>query len=150
LETVSRESARVAVVDADGRVLLIHATLPDEDWWELPGGGVDPGERHEQAALRELREETGIALERAELLGAVDTEFDFAGRRYLQRETVFRAAYTGVSIELGEPEPPPYPLHVEYRWWTPLELTQTDEHIHPPQLAELLGHTDSPLELPSG
>jgi 8-oxo-dGTP pyrophosphatase MutT (NUDIX family) len=139
VETIRRESARAAVVDDEGRVLLLHAVLPDEEWWELPGGGLKPAETHLHAALRELREETAIDIERAELLGAVDTEFQFDGRFYLQRETVFRAAYPGTPIELGEPEPSPYPRHVEFKWWRPAELRSTREHIHPPQLAELLG-----------
>jgi 8-oxo-dGTP pyrophosphatase MutT (NUDIX family) len=139
METVTRESARVAVLDRDGRVLLLHAVLPEEDWWELPGGGVEPGETHEQAAIRELREETGLELEHPEHLGSVDTEFHFDGRWYLQRETVFLSVQPDVAVHLGEPDPLPFPRHVEYRWWPPSELAGSGAQIHPPQLAELLG-----------
>ena len=139
METVRRESARVALIDREGRVLLLHAVLPDEDWWELPGGGLEPEETHEHAALRELSEETGIEVPQLELLATVETEFQFDGRLYLQRETVFRAAYAGTKIELGEPDPPPYPRHVEFKWWKPSELRSTRAQIHPPQLADLLG-----------
>ncbi|MBA3716958.1 MAG: NUDIX domain-containing protein [Actinobacteria bacterium] len=139
METVRRESARIALVDGRGRVLLLHAVLPGEEWWELPGGGVEPSEMHRDAALRELVEETGISVEDVELLGAVDTEFEFDGRWYHQRETVLRADHPGTGVELRNPDPPSFPRHVEYRWWEPLELRATAEHIHPPQLAELLG-----------
>ncbi len=52
----------VALIDADGRVLL--AQRPEgkslADLWEFPGGKVDPGETPEAALIRELREELGI------------------------------------------------------------------------------------------
>ena len=55
----------VALVDPDGRVLL--AQRPEgkslAGLWEFPGGKVDPGERPEQALIRELREELGIDTE---------------------------------------------------------------------------------------
>lgn len=54
-------------------VLLVRrARPPFQGAWALPGGFVDLDETLEQATLRELREETGIALAHAEPLGAFD------------------------------------------------------------------------------
>ena len=51
----------------EGRVLLgARALPPDDSFYSLPGGMVEPGERLEDAALRELFEETGV---RAKCLG---------------------------------------------------------------------------------
>ncbi len=54
----------VALVDADGRILL--ARRPEgkklAGLWEFPGGKVDAGERPEQALIRELAEELGITV----------------------------------------------------------------------------------------
>ncbi|MER1967555.1 Nudix family hydrolase [Castellaniella sp. GW247-6E4] len=50
------------ILDADGRLLLGQRPKgkPWEDWWELPGGKIEPGETVEQALARELDEELGI------------------------------------------------------------------------------------------
>jgi 8-oxo-dGTP diphosphatase len=52
----------VALIDADGRVLI--AQRPEgkklAGLWEFPGGKLEPGERPEEALIRELREELGI------------------------------------------------------------------------------------------
>ncbi len=139
MHTVRRHSVRVAVLDGERRVLLLRAVLPGEEWWELPGGGIEPGETEEQAAIRELAEETGIVVERLEApLGTVETDFVFDGRRYLQREAVFALFGPEAPVTLAEPDPPPAPRHAEYRWWHADELANADEQIHPPQLVELL------------
>src|ERR1700739_1273702 len=54
--------AAVALVDADGRLLLAQRPLgkPMAGLWEFPGGKVNPGETPEAALIRELAEELGI------------------------------------------------------------------------------------------
>ena len=54
------------VPDSDGRILLIRRT--DNNYWSIPGGGVEPGESVSQATAREVMEETGI---RCEVTGLV-------------------------------------------------------------------------------
>jgi len=58
------------VRDASGRVLVIRrAHPPDEGRWSLPGGRVEPGESPAEAAVREIREETGLIVETKALIG---------------------------------------------------------------------------------
>lgn len=52
--------AGAVVIDGD-RVLLISMEPPGQRrWWHFPGGGIEDGETPEEAAVRELREETGL------------------------------------------------------------------------------------------
>ncbi|MBU1325608.1 MAG: NUDIX hydrolase [Alphaproteobacteria bacterium] len=59
----------VACFRGDEVLLIRRGREPRLGQWSLPGGRVEPGERLEETALRELREETGVE---AELLGLVD------------------------------------------------------------------------------
>jgi 8-oxo-dGTP pyrophosphatase MutT (NUDIX family) len=56
-----------ALVFVEGRVLL--AQRRDIDWWNLPGGGMEPGETVEEALRREVLEETGLHVEPVKLVG---------------------------------------------------------------------------------
>jgi ADP-ribose pyrophosphatase len=57
-----RPAVAVVLRDDAGRLLLVRQQrfIVDRDVWALPSGGVEPGETLEQAALRELEEETGM------------------------------------------------------------------------------------------
>ncbi len=68
----------------DDSVLLIRrGTPPRQGEWSLPGGRIEPGERAMDAALRELREETGVEAEITGLIDVVDGLFPEAGRHYV-------------------------------------------------------------------
>lgn len=83
-----RLSARLLVV-RDGRVLLIRAfdpaDLPAGRWYEIPGGGVEPGEDTAAAAVRETVEETGYVVP-ADSVGPAcwrgETTYTWLGRRH--------------------------------------------------------------------
>lgn len=83
------EAAGGVVVDGDGLVCLVHR--PRYDDWSLPKGKLDRGETFEQAALREVEEETGLVCELADELAPTEYN-DRKGRpkvvRYWRMEVV--------------------------------------------------------------
>lgn len=75
----------VGVVCLKGdQVLLIRRGKPPRmGEWSLPGGRIEPGERAVDAALRELREETGVEAEILGLVDVIDGLFPEHGRHYV-------------------------------------------------------------------
>jgi 8-oxo-dGTP diphosphatase len=66
---VPRCAASLAVFRGDSLLLVERGRGPLQGRWSLPGGHIEAGERARAAALRETREETGVA---ADLIGLVD------------------------------------------------------------------------------
>ncbi len=56
-----------ALIFEGERVLLAHRRAID--WWNLPGGGVEPSETVDEALVREVREETGLEVAVGQLVG---------------------------------------------------------------------------------
>lgn len=83
-----RVGAAALITDEEGRILLIRQTYGRKNW-ELPGGGIEPGESPMDGAVREVQEETGLAVAPTELTGIYDdAEADFV-------HFVFRCVATG-------------------------------------------------------
>jgi 8-oxo-dGTP diphosphatase len=66
------QAAGGVVQDAEGRIVVVHR--PRYDDWSLPKGKLDPGETFEEAALREVWEETGLRARLVRFLPSVHYE----------------------------------------------------------------------------
>lgn len=73
----------VVCLRGDEVLLIRRARPPRQGEWSLPGGRIEPGEGVRDAALRELREETGVEAELIGLIDVVDGVFPEAGRHYV-------------------------------------------------------------------
>jgi ADP-ribose pyrophosphatase YjhB (NUDIX family) len=70
-------AAAVCIRDGEGRILLLRRG--GEDLWGFPGGAIEPGERADEAAVREVREEIGLEVEPVALIGVYSgPEYAFA------------------------------------------------------------------------
>ena len=153
-----RQAARVLVLDPDSRVLLLRIQEPSADkraFWITPGGGLEAGETHKQAALRELREETGLS---GVALGPCvwhrRNEFDWLGDRLCQIEQFYflqTEAFTPSSAEHTDIEAQ---VLTDFRWWSVDEIAaETNELFAPRTLARHLkalldqGIPDEPINV---
>ena len=106
--------------DEEGRVLL--ARHQDYDQWGLPGGGMDPGEKPADAAVREMWEETGLLVEPVRIQGVYGgPAFQFTypnGDQVASVDTVFVCRISGGQLAADGEE------IRELRYFAPSELAE--------------------------
>ena len=140
-----RPSARLLITTPKRRVLLFRfahksGPLAGKAYWATPGGGVEHGETFADAAIRELREETGIRKARLSqpvgrrelLLQLPDGERVFAVEQYFvvdtDTESISRDSWTAEEKE----------VMADHQWWSREELSSTTETIYPEGLVQML------------
>jgi 8-oxo-dGTP pyrophosphatase MutT (NUDIX family) len=141
---IDRRAARVLLLDAAERVLLLHGGDParaDQHWWFTPGGGLHDGETPARGAARELLEETGLRVDPAELGEPVHhetTEFSYDNRRYRQDQDFFLLRVDSWQVDTTGFDPEEQRTITAHRWWSAAELDTSTEQIFPIGLADLL------------
>ncbi len=64
------------ITDASGRIFATQRGYGEwKDWWEFPGGKIEPGETPEEALRREIREELDIDITVGRLLATVEYDY---------------------------------------------------------------------------
>ena len=118
-----RPCAGIMLLNAEGKVFVGRRTDSTLDAWQMPQGGIDPGEDAQAAALRELGEETGIAPHLAEIIARSRDEhlYDlppelmgkiWGGKYRGQRQMWFLMRFMGTDADINIET-----SHQEFRSW---------------------------------
>jgi 8-oxo-dGTP diphosphatase len=119
----TRLAAYAVVRDDAGRILLALWNEGTERRWTMPGGGVELAETVEQAAVREVHEETGYDVRLDGLLG-VDSHVFAAGQRSNGSKRALKAVRVvfAATVVGGELRPEVDGTTDEARWFAPDEI----------------------------
>ena len=136
-----RPSSRLIIVSPDNRVLLFRfchkdGALRGKTYWATPGGGLEKNESFEQAAIRELFEETGL---KETLTGPAVASRTFTmmlpgGETVLAEERFFMINANTVDLDRSGWSSNEKEVIRDHRWWTIEELIHTNETIFPRDL----------------
>lgn len=149
-----RQSARLIVVDPEERALLFRVeeiaandpfrepgtTARDRIFWITPGGGIEAGESFEEAARRELFEETRFSIsELGQPVFSREKLLENATGQVLSQEQFFFVRLDALAevSTAGHTDLEQRDLS-GFRWWSLDELEETFETIYPEEFAALV------------
>ncbi|MEL6344688.1 MAG: NUDIX domain-containing protein [Myxococcota bacterium] len=140
LNVIPRPTARVLLFDPQDRLLLFHVFgLSMPYLWITPGGGKEAHETLEDAAMRELWEETGqqTAVELGPMVWYREHCWEKRGQVFRSEEHFFVARTCSLSVTIHDQREAADILG--WRWWRLNELRQSDQIFAPRRLPDLLG-----------
>ena len=135
-----RPAARLIVLDPAGRALMFRYDVPGRDpFWVTAGGEVDPGESFEDAARRELLEETGITADPGPQIARMTPEFiTVQGEPVQADERFFLIRVAEARIDTAGHTELEQALMTQHRWFTLEELESWHEAVFPVELAAMI------------
>lgn len=104
-----RRPGAYAVLERDGQVLLTYQARPHDEF-QLPGGGIDPGEHPMSALHREVFEETGWRISTPKRIG-VFRRFTYMPEYDLLAEKLCTVYFARPVMQLGPPTEPDHTAH---------------------------------------
>ncbi|MEO8754736.1 MAG: NUDIX domain-containing protein [Casimicrobiaceae bacterium] len=137
---VIRDASRVLLIDARDRVLLFrtYAATRGHPLWITPGGGLHPGETHEQAALREMWEETGVVADLGPCVWVRQHIFRLGERLLDERERIYVVRVDEAAVTNDNWEPEEHTFLTAHRWWSLAEIVASDDWFAPRRITEFL------------
>ena len=124
---------RVVILDKENRILMVKQHHDEKDIWMVPGGGIEEGESSMAAAVREMKEETGLDVEIDRLIWHTE-EVSARGQRFVN---FFMGRIKGGELTLGaDPEfDNEHQVLREVRFMSREEIEQV-EHMYPEYLRD--------------
>lgn len=74
---------RVVLQNEDGKILMVRQHHENRDIWMVPGGGIEEGENSIEAAVREVKEETGLEIEITGVAWHIEEVSEARGQRFV-------------------------------------------------------------------
>jgi 8-oxo-dGTP pyrophosphatase MutT (NUDIX family) len=135
-----RRAARLIVLDTEGRALMFRYDVPGRDpFWVTAGGECEPGESFEEAARRELLEETGIIADPGPQIAQMTPEFiTVQGEPVQADERFFLIRVAKAVIDTSRHTETEQALMTRHRWFTLVELEDWPEAVFPIELADMI------------
>ncbi|CAN5355081.1 RNA pyrophosphohydrolase [soil metagenome] len=118
-----RPCVGIMLVNMEGKVFVGQRIDNKVEAWQMPQGGIDPGEEPREAAFRELGEETGIIAALVEVISQTKDEHYYdlppelvgkiwGGKYRGQRQVWYLARFLGTDADVNIATP-----HPEFRTW---------------------------------
>ncbi len=139
-----RPAARLLVIDPQNRILLFNfkfdkGPLKGQNYWATAGGGIEPGESCEEAARRELLEETGSTESISEKIYFRRATFQIPSGEFVEAEEhYFLVTVSHSKIDYSNHTEMEKQVMREHHWWTREELEATSLTVFPENILEIL------------